>query len=683
MYNSAEGKTLIDNPLRASVESVLHYLGLHLDFCDLADGLPDATTMAAYRGVVIWLESERVRGAEAYWSWLDEQLAAGRRVVLLNSAGPRFEAVTGRRVPLDRINSVLHRMGLRTGVNFSSMPLDIELVHRDSQMVEFERRLTHELTRFYEMRSIGPDNRVALRLRMRSTGSQADAVVLTPQGGYAGEGYVRYRDPLSEKLQWRLNPFAFLAEALDVVDTPRLDCTTRFGNRIYYSHIDGDGIRNRSLVDSKKSAAELVHEQILQAYPDLPFTVSVITAEVDPEVFGSQGLLAMARRILAPPNVEAASHTFSHPLVWNRNLVSLERVTEYGEEITTAFSSGLAVLPWRIPGYEYDIGRETVESCRYIERVLLPPGKTCRLLLWSGNTLPDEETLALLDEAGMANMNGGDSRLDGEYPSYNYVAPLYRQVGERFQVHSSNSNENTYTNLWTGPFGGYQNAIQTFARTGAPRRILPVNIYYHFYSGEHEAAITALRLAYDWVTARRDGLFPIYGSQYPPIVHGFIGGQVERQGPGIWRLSRFGECRTVRFDGCTLYPDLAGSSGVIGYDHQLGSLYVSLDRVDTATIVLTDERPQLPYLERATAAVDEIAYDPDGGVRFRSGGLGRGVYHWRNLPPGRTYLAALRGSSTPIPVGTTDDEGRLEMVIPLSPSVEVRATPENPAGSGQ
>ena len=99
-------------------------------------------------------------------------------------------------------------------------------------------------------------------------------------------------------------------------------------------------------------------------------------------------------------------------------------------------------------------------------------------------------------------MNGGDSRLDGEYPSYHYVAPLYRQHEGFYQIHSSNSNENTYTNLWSGPFGGYVNAIQTFANTDSPRRILPVNVYYHFYSGERQAALEALRIVYNWVHER-------------------------------------------------------------------------------------------------------------------------------------------------------------------------------------
>ena len=48
-------------------------------------------------------------------------------------------------------------------------------------------------------------------------------------------------------------------------------------------------------------------------------------------------------------------------------------------------------------------------------------------------------------------MNGGDLRFDSEYSSVAYVAPLARTVGREHQIYSVNSNENTYTNGWTGP----------------------------------------------------------------------------------------------------------------------------------------------------------------------------------------------------------------------------------------
>ncbi|MBT4497454.1 MAG: hypothetical protein HOC74_07020, partial [Gemmatimonadetes bacterium] len=405
IYNSAEGKTLEFNPLREQVESVLHYLGLHLDYHDIAQGLPAADKMADYRGVLIWLESPELRGVEAYWSWLREQLRTGQRVILLNDVGPIFDAETRRRVSLSTINGALSLMGLRAGENYSSLPLDIELVHKLPEMVEFERKLVFELTHFREVRSTSPRNQVFLQLRMKSSDALADAVVLAPNGGYIGESYMRHMDPETFKRQWRIDPFAFFSRALDVENSPRPDCTTLNGNRIYYSHIDGDGLLNLSLTDQNSSSAEVVIEKILEVYPDLPFTVSVIVTEVEMATLGSKESMALARRAFRLPNVEPASHTYSHPLVWNRDLAFDYEISQYLYDMDNARISGKGLLAWPVENYEYDPEKEVVWTCKYIEENLLPPGKKCGILLWSGNCLPDEETLALCARAGLQNMN--------------------------------------------------------------------------------------------------------------------------------------------------------------------------------------------------------------------------------------------------------------------------------------
>ena len=130
LYSSTGGHSEIDNPLRLSVEFVLHHLGLHLQYHDLAAGVPDSAAMAGARGVVVWLESDRADEPEAYWQWLRRQLDEGRRVVLLTSPGPRFDR-EGNAVPAALMQAALAPLGLQPGDNYSSMPLDIELVDRD------------------------------------------------------------------------------------------------------------------------------------------------------------------------------------------------------------------------------------------------------------------------------------------------------------------------------------------------------------------------------------------------------------------------------------------------------------------------------------------------------------------------------------------------------------------------
>src|SRR4029453_5395461 len=97
--------------------------------------------------------------------------------------------------------------------------------------------------------------------------------------------------------------------------------------------------------------------------------------------------------------------------------------------------------------------------------------------------------LSILARLGVPNINGGDTMLDREWPSYTRVAPLMRPVGSHWQNYTSASNENVYTNLWKGPFYGFRNVLETFRRTEHPRRVTPVNVYYHYYSAERVAGL--------------------------------------------------------------------------------------------------------------------------------------------------------------------------------------------------
>jgi polysaccharide biosynthesis protein PelA len=681
LYNSAEGKTLEFNNLRQEVEAIFHYLGLHLDYHDIAEPLPGPGEMASYRGVVIWLETDKINAVDEYWSWLDAQLRAGRRLLLLNDIGPIFDATTGQRIPLSRINRVLALMGLRAGENYTSLPLDIELIDKVPEVVEFERKLIYELARFREIRSTSPRNQVFLQLRMKSTGALADAVVLTPNGGFIGESYARYMDPENFKRQWRIDPFYFFSRALGVEDSPRPDCTTLNGNRIYYSHIDGDGLINLSLVDQKSASGQIILDEILAAYPQLPFTVSVIVTEVEPATIGSRESMELGRNLFRLDNVEPASHTYSHPLIWNTDLTDEYEISQYLYEIDYARMSGKALLAWPLEDYEYSPEKETVWTCRYIEENLLPPDKQCRLLLWSGNCLPDEETLALLAQSGLQNMNGGDSRFDGDFPSYSTVAPLYRQVGPYYQIHSSNSNENVYTALWSGPYGGFQNVLQTFRNSENPRRILPINVYYHFYSGERQAALLALQRVYEWVLAQREEIFPVYASRFVDVVHGFISTRIEQLGERLWRITDNGQCRTVRFDACALYPDLNRTTGVLGFRHYQNCLYVSLDESQEHLIPLTEQPPARPYLTQATADVLELTADRNGGLRFRSEALGEATFIWANLVPNTDYAVRVEGKSDEtVLTPRTDAVGILHFTAPLRGGADISISPAATGG---
>ena len=172
-------------------------------------------------------------------------------------------------------------------------------------------------------------------------GVTSDLVITGEYGGYVAGGYAlfenqtvlvvegdkdkKHKKPEEEEgvliRQWYLNPFHFLRTVLGEENEPKPDVTTMNGRRIFYSHIDGDGWNNLTEIKKYKKdnmiSAEVIYRDVLLPYPDIPVSVGVITSEMDLACNGLQASERVARRILALPHVEPASHTHSHPLFWS------------------------------------------------------------------------------------------------------------------------------------------------------------------------------------------------------------------------------------------------------------------------------------------------------------------------------------------------------------------------------
>src|SRR5690606_37394437 len=205
-------------------------------------------------------------------------------------------------------------------------------------------------------------------------------------------------------------------------------------------------------------SAQVIQQQVIEAYPDLPVSVGLVAGDVVYEEDFAPLVELTAREIFALPQVEVASHTMTHPFHWTK-LVTYDRegelediaAREHAQSETARLDTEQETVlgdPWRFYAENPYSVDEEIGGALAVSTSLAPEGKPARLYLWSGDTSPGQAELAATREAGVLNMNGGDTRLDGEYPSYTYVAPLTRVVGSERQVYSANSNENTYTNLW-------------------------------------------------------------------------------------------------------------------------------------------------------------------------------------------------------------------------------------------
>jgi hypothetical protein len=327
------------------------------------------------------------------------------------------------------------------------------------------------------------------------------------------------------------------------------DVTTENGKRLWLAHIDGDALPSWAEMPGKRLGAEVIFDEILKPYA-LPHSVSIVEGEMTRiEAYADRRnrMFSTIRKTFALDNVELASHTFSHPFNWSA--VGKHQI------------SGKYNLA--IEGYRYSPEREIQGSIGFIDSELAPAGKRTEVMLWSGNALPGEAELAVLDKLGIPNMNGGMTTATNANSSMTLVSPMARPVGNYVQVYAPIMNENVYTNDWLGPFDGFKRVVETLKITETPRRIKPINIYYHFYTGTKISAMKALRDVYDWSVTQ--DIYPIYGSDYARKVpdHRKVG--VARYLTGEWKVSRLGHVRSLRVLDPNYFPVLGNyNQGIVG-----------------------------------------------------------------------------------------------------------------------
>ena len=665
LYNSLDPETDAENnPVHLRAELVLNHLGLLVELHDVNAPLPGDEEMARYRGVVAWFEGDRMKHPLRDLIWLQRQVQAGRRVVVLDGLGAAQDTA-GRQTNADQRGAALRSLGLRLRGAFTDESHRIEVVRKDPRVVEFERPLPRRLERYEQHQLLDPASSSFLVLRRKDRAdSRSDMVVVTAAGGFVARGYVYYEHKLGRNWvkQWRLNPFVFFTRALDLAHTPRPDFTTLNGARIFYSHIDGDGLPSISEIDRKSMCGDLTRRAILERY-DLPVTASFVVAGIEPKPrgMGDRHRVEVARKIARLPNVEVAIHGFAHPMDWR--------------------ARDKARCSYEVPGYKMSAQKEIVYAANYINWEINPPGKAVVAMLWTGWTNPAEDQLALAYQHGLYNLNGGDPVMDGQYPSYLHLAPPTHRVGRYTQYFTSGPNDYILTEEWKAPYHRWGNVIQTFKNTGAPRRVYPLNLYYHFYVVEKRSAMAAMHTVLDWVLRQRTA--PLWVTQYLDVVRDFETMRIGRGGedePETWRVLNSGYCRTVRFDRVDRHVDLERSRGVLGYSRvpKLGAIYVHLDESHDHRIVLGATPPRRPYLLKSSAYLKQVKLNRRR-VSLTMRGIGQKYLSLAGMSPARGYrVRAANGAGqqlstrvTSSPHGTLHWQGKIN-----GPVIRVEITRE-------
>ena len=549
VYNGAETPSINYSLAHRFLQMPLNYLGYVVDYADIRDGAPPAVEADRYAGIVTWftgyVQEDRVAPLAR---WLQARLDERMPLLVMGDFGFALTPALSERLGI--VPAQAHGP---------------QRIVRQSALLGFEAAPEPlDGPRFTWSGAAQPKPDETLIELRDERGQALTGGALTAWGGFLANPFVTSEVPGTEYSHWVADPFQLLTRALRLPPLPVPDATTENGRRLLFAHVDGDGFASRAELSGSPLAADVMRREIIEKYR-IPHAVSVIEAETAPHGLYpdlSPQLEDIARKLFALPHVEVASHTYSHPFLWDTSV----RHGVFGDKTEAAESLS-------IPGYTMDLRREIVGSSDYINQRLAPPSKQVKILLWSGDTAPSAEALEITERAGLLNMNGGDTSISRNVPTLTEVGPLGIAKGGYLQVYAPITNENIYTNLWKGPFYGYQRVLQTFAMTESPRRLKPVDIYYHTYSASKRAGLAALHKAYGWAQAQP--LHPVFPSEYIRKVRDWHGMAIARDGAG-WRIRGDGELRTLRLPAALGTPDAAASQGVAGWHEAPEGRYIHL-----------------------------------------------------------------------------------------------------------
>ena len=409
---------------------------------------------------------------------------------------------------------------------------------------------------------------------------------ITKWGGFARAGVIM--TSVNDNDLWIANPFKLLKDTLKLPDIPAPDPTTENGKRILFSHIDGDAIMSKVEWEPEKFDGETIYEYILKRFK-IPISVSFVVADILPNGLypqDSKKLNEIARKMMALPNTEGATHTLTHPFFWGK-------ITKDGD-LDPKYRL-------KLPNYKFSIDKEIRGSLDYINKNLMPPNKKkANMVFWSGDCLPRVNALEYVHKHNILNMNGGDTVIVDATPYLSLVAPFGLKRGDYYQIHTGEQDENVYTNDWTGPFWGFRRAIQTFKLTNKPRRLKPIDIYFHFYSGAKRASLTALEDVFEW--SIKQDVIPIFTSEYIPKAADFFYIS-EAKKENSYYISGVHSLKTLRVKK-DWFVDFEKSSGVVGSKVYLDSKYIHLaPKADDVEIVFSKKDLHQTHLLSANGKI--------------------------------------------------------------------------------
>ena len=581
-YNS-KVKPLIYTLVHLKLATMIEYLGYIPDYVDMAKRPLPLVDPSLHAGIISWTVSDAFY-TPTLTNWLESNLGVVPQLILGE---------------LPNASKLLLKLGVESLNTSPKAPY--ELAHFEPWL-KGEATTAPAITKPYFLKlsknatpliTINSADNLAV---VQAAKTKYGAVVVAP--------WLIDALPM-EGSKWVIDPRTLLTKAMGLPPILVPDTTTLSGRRMLTIHIDGDGFTSVAHFAGKPYSAEVIRDEIIEHYK-LPLTSSVIQADIEQGGLHSKmspKLEAIARDIFALPYVEVASHTYSHPYFWTalsgRKKIDVDD-TDYGFHLD-------------VPGYNsISLKKEITDSIKYIDEKLTPKNKKTVMMLWSGDATPGPKALELARDAGVLNVNGGNTDVNADNPSLTHVSPIGRPERDLlYQIYAPILNENVYTNLWHGPYYGFRRLTETFEITEKPYRLKPYTIYFHFYSAEVPAGLDALKHNIDYVLARPNT--PVHLSDYAKIAKDFYFSAFAKNSDDDWLFSSK-SIRTLRIPSDFDVPNVTQSTGISGVTQKGDYIHIT-DDIAQLSFDHTQTNNS-PYLASANVAID--TWQVNGPVSFKA-----------------------------------------------------------------
>lgn len=706
-WDSIDDKTPDDCLIHRTAEMPLNYLGFDVVYHDIQKPLPILSKEDGICGILLYLQvGAKAADPQSVIEWAIQAIDLGKKIIILRNPG--FLNDLNNNPTADELqNRLFEKMGFTNTQKWVDYPFEYQVISADKEWTSFEKQLPRPLPGFFICKAYGEKARSYLKVGIPGKPeSESDLLIVSPTGAYVAEYYANSFDNATfssepRSLGWFINPFKLFETVFDTDSLPKPDPTTLAGRRIFIGTCHGDSWNiNTSIAEYAGKdvyCSAVLLQKVIIPNPDLPTAVAIVAADVDPEWNARKRSQDIARHYFALQQVESASHTYSHPFfwkffehggpekeinylylypygTWQSSFLSWLRAKSYQifkpKEFEKERLNWGYTIPRAFANQPFELNKEISGAVNYLNQ-FAPPENQVKLLLWSGDSRPWYKPLLLCKQANIKNFGGGFVRFDPNYPSHLFVYPFARKVNKIVQLYSASNADNDYTRGWTDKFYGYQFLPATLKNTEIPRRLKPIHLYYHSYSGEFDESVQAIlsNIAY----IRTQSYIPIQVKRFCDIGEGFFTTVLETLGDNRWKVRNRMGLQTIRFDHADHKTvDFTNSQGIIGYTHHQNSLYVYLDAAfDQPIISIGEKDPSTSYLENSNWEVWNLKKD-GSTFEFLTQGWGKLSMRWKMLSSGNYSFKALETKRTV----TTDENGVLTIELDLPFNQEIRCTLE-------